>query len=48
MVSSALAPTSNICGIALSCPTFLSIKEIIEGINTAGLTAAIINPRIAP
>ena len=48
IVSSALAPTSNICGIALSWPIFLSIKDTIDGISTAGDTAAIINPSIEP
>ena len=48
IVSSALAPTNNICGIALSWPIFLSIRDTIDGISTAGDTAAIINPSIEP
>ena len=47
-VSSADAPTKSIWGIALSCPIFLFIKSTMEGTKTAGLTAAIINPSMAP
>ena len=47
-VSSADAPTRSIFGIAFFSPIFLSIKSTIDGIKTAGLTAAIINPRIPP
>ena len=47
-VSSAEAPTKSICGIALSWPIFLFIKSTMEGTKTAGLTAAIINPSMAP
>ncbi len=32
----------------MSCPTFLLIKSTIDGTKTAGLTAAIIKPKIAP
>ena len=46
--SSADAPTKSNCGIDFFCPTFFSIKFTIAGIKTAGLTAAIINPNIAP
>jgi len=47
-VSSAEAPTKSIWGIALSCPIFLLIKSTIDGTKTAGLTAAIIKPKIDP